>query len=662
MINRHIAVFLILLTGLYANGQTSKSGIQDSTAQELQFLKSVTDSAFRVSIGVFPKKPDDALYTFKVGGTYRFFGTYTHHRSPLLLSEGGSGDTALPRSLFIGDDAQLPNLTLNFSGRPSAKTSWGFDLYAFQFLDGLFGSTYGQGQVSNSAKPTVYSPLSGTRLAGNLGLLLGINLYGNFETDLGVIGIKTGGIHWVSISDMTLAAFTGYNRFILFERNPWDPIGGKTVDRYDNFFSSGNINQDTRWGEKAFTGTIVEASQLPGKLSLKALYGKTELNGGFLTIPNLSYGGQLKRDLPFGFAAINTFNNQTFSDSLNTESIGFNIATGQIQANIAKGILFKSEIGAGRYFSPIHDLPWGEAINVKLNFNDKRVRFPFEIHYFRVNPNVINNNAIFWNSAIREASNNNLQAGVVGSSATLAPFASSLTGIGQFTNNRQGVNINAEFPFKKFKLSVANGISSEIKGLSNRISYGHPVNQLTRSRFWRWNFPTEVGAYNRYNVIFRDVYEIVELRDTGVAKKFNVIEVQGKYRGKLGLKDFYAFLLNRYSSVQDFNSAITVFSEKAYLRHYSNELETYYLLNPKTVIATYWGYERIIANYRTETDDISRRPRNQEGWGIGLGIDYNLAKNTALFIRHRWFRFEDKSFIRDAFNGTETVVELKLSF
>ncbi len=66
---------------------------------------------------------------------------------------------------------------------------------------------------------------------------------------------------------------------------------GNVSDRYSKFYNQGNINQDTRWGERAFTGTVVEATQLPGDLSLKALYGKTELNGGFLTIPNLSYGG-----------------------------------------------------------------------------------------------------------------------------------------------------------------------------------------------------------------------------------------------------------------------------------------------------------------------------------------------------------------------------------
>ena len=79
-------------------------------------------------------------------------------------------------------------------------------------------------------------------------------------------------------------------------------------------------------------------------------------------------------------------------------------------------------------------------------------------------------------------------------------------------------------------------------------------------------------------------------------------------------------------------------------------------------MSSYLGHERTLANYDTETDDVTMRPRNQTGEGYGFGIDYTVAKNTALFLRHRWFSFEDTSFERDQFNGTETILELKLTF
>lgn len=644
------------LTYLILLGLVLPISVFGQTAADSSLLNS-TDT----ELGVFPKKPDEALYNFKVGGVYRFFGNYTVQKQAYILQEQANA-TVLDKTLFIGDDSQLPNLTLNFSGRPNKKTSWGFDLFAFQFLDGSLGTTYGYGQVSPSDRPPVYNPLDGSRLASNLSLQLGINLYGDFTTDLGVFSIKTGGIHWVSLSDLTLRAFTGYNRYSLFERNPWDPISGNAEDRYSLYFGQGNINQDVRWGEKAFVGTILEATSLPANLSAKLLYGKTELNGGFLTIPNLSFGGQIKKTSKGGYAAINSFNNQTYTDSLNNEGIGFNIASLELQQSLIPGIGFHAEIGAGRYYSPLHSGDWGEALNLKLNFTKKLVKVPTEFHFYRISERVINNNAIFFNSAIVEANGNPIPAGAIGSSAILAPFASALTPIGQFTNNRQGLNINTEYAFNKLKLSLSNGIATELKGLSNQISYGHPVNQLTRSRFWRWTFPTGVGPYSRYNVIFRDVYELVNISDSAVAKKFNVIEFQMKYHGKVAHRDLYLFLLNRYSSVQDFLSPITVFTEDAYLRHYSNELEAYYAYGPKLVLVGYLGYERMIANYRTDIDLITRRPRNQEGAGFGIGFDYDLAKNTAFYLRHRWFQFEDRSFKDDAFSGTETVFELKFSF
>ena len=118
---------LILLTGLISGLQAQQ---QDSAALESPFQE--------LSSGLFPKKRTPRLYKFNVSGFYRFFSTYTQNDLPYLLTE--DGNYVVPKkNLFIGDDAQLPNLMLNVSGRPSEQFSWGFDLYAFQFLNGLIG-------------------------------------------------------------------------------------------------------------------------------------------------------------------------------------------------------------------------------------------------------------------------------------------------------------------------------------------------------------------------------------------------------------------------------------------------------------------------------------------------------------------------------------------
>ena len=76
------------------------------------------DSNSLTNIGLFPKQESPELYTFKISGEYRFLGSYVALDQPYGYN--------LENTIFIGDDSQLPLLTLRFSGRPSPKTSWGF--------------------------------------------------------------------------------------------------------------------------------------------------------------------------------------------------------------------------------------------------------------------------------------------------------------------------------------------------------------------------------------------------------------------------------------------------------------------------------------------------------------------------------------------------------
>ncbi|MDA9820170.1 hypothetical protein N9C06_04545 [Salibacteraceae bacterium] len=646
---------------------------QALNAQEAPTIKepSVTDeytekleSVSRV--GVFPKNAPDGLYVFSVSGAYRFFGTYLQMSNPYLLNDAAN-EYQRKRTLLLADDSQLPNFTLNFSGRPAKNAFWNFDLYAFQLFEGSVNPTYG-GQIPTAQRPSIWNPIIATTKPGqSMGLLLGISTNAAISTDVGNFGFTLGGTQWLSVSDLTLASFRGYNRFMLFERNPWDPVTSKIADRYDTFYGQGNINQDTRWGERAFQGFTVRANDLPGDISVLAMVGKTELNGGFDPLPNTSFGGKISRNFGSDLkASINSINNNVYLDSLGREQVGFNIVTGQVV--YTKGEFgVDAEIGAGHYYSPVHDLDWGEAINVKLRFPLVTRKLPAELQVYRVSPSVVNNNAIYWNTAVIEATANDIPAGSVGSAAILQPFASPIVPIGLMTNNRQGVNLNVEYQLKDLKLSAANGISSEIEAITNLVTFGHPVNQLTRSRFWRWDFPTGVGPYARTADVFRDTYETMKLRDDSLGtavnvKKFNVLELQAKYKTSLFHRTLFVNLLNRYSSVQKTLAPTVVVSEDAYLRHYTNELEFYYQVWQKVMLTGYLGYERILGNYDTELALETGKPRDQEGTGIGFGIDYDLGRNAGLYVRHRFFRFEDRSFTKDQFAGQETVVEIKVAF
>ena len=80
------------------------------------------------------------------------------------------------------------------------------------------------------------------------------------------------------------------------------------------------------------------------------------------------------------------------------------------------------------------------------------------------------------------------------------------------------------------------------------------------------------------------------------------------------------------------------------------------------IFSTYFGYERVIGNYITDTDDDSFMPRNQKTKALGLGIDYKLSEKTSLYFRSRFFSFEDENFILDNNNGLENTLEIKVYF
>ncbi len=621
-------------------------------------------SLFNLSSGIFPKTELPKTYKWNLSGFYRFFGTYTQQDLPYALTADGN-NVVNPRSIFIGDDSQLPNLMLNISGRPNDQFSWGFDLFAFQFLNGVVQPAY-SGQVSENNRPTVFDPLGGTRLGSSLGLNLGLNIFASYASTFGTFNLRLGGIHWYSISDLTLASFKGYYRWTLNERAPWDPIGVEIGERYNALYESGEVFQDTRFGERAVQGFIGEALALPGGWNVSMMYGKTELNGGFLSIPNNTFGGKIKKTFGSNWLAFNSLNGLTYIDTNARNSVGFQVHT--LEGHWSHP-LFTAHLegGIGNYTTPTYTLDWGEAINLKFTTSKKISLIPIEIQAFRVSPNVVNNNALYWNVAVSEIPAPTEGNTNIGSGALLRPFASSVLPLGLLTNNRQGLNLNSQFAIGRVKLSLGLGAAAEIEAISNQITFSHAVNQLTRSRFWRWDFPQNIGPYGRQSVIYRDVFETVQLNDDQAGqpihrKHFSTLEAHVKYKTNSIKHPLYVFFLGRYQSVQKHWSMVPVVNPSPYLRLYSNELEAFWKVRSGLYANAYAGYERSLGNYATDIDVESYRPRDQEGWGLGLGFDQSLGPNAGIFFRHRWFYFQDKSFALDHFQGQETLIELKVFF
>ena len=162
----------------------------------------------------------------------------------------------IKNSLFIGDDSNLPELNLTISVKPFKNTSISTDLY-------------------------LWNPMTGSDQDYVKGLLLGLNLYGSHSTKYGTFWSQN---RWYSLacklSPLTFASNTGYNRYSLFERNPWDPNTRQIFERYETFYDNGALTQDIRWGQQAFHGFIFDGNDLPKDFSFSLMHGKSQLNGG----------------------------------------------------------------------------------------------------------------------------------------------------------------------------------------------------------------------------------------------------------------------------------------------------------------------------------------------------------------------------------------------
>jgi hypothetical protein len=623
-------IIIIIITYLFISKNAAAQA--DSTALQPREDTTAYIKNLSKNFGNFPKQALATLDQLSINGYYRFIANYRQLQNSYAHLANNRNN------IFVGDDSQIPQLMLNISGSAGGNTSFGTDLF-------LWTPMTGAGQIENVK-----------------GLNLGVSLYGTHITKHGEFNVRTGGINWYTLSPFTFQSNKGYDRYSIFERNPWDPNTPKAISRYESFYNVGAINQDLRWGQQAFQGIIAEGNRLPYGLSTSIMYGKTQLDGGLQPLPNNSFGGKIKKEYGNNFISLNTFNNRSFTDSTQRATAGFNVITTEFKQKVNK-VLFTGEVGMGRFFANENTNNWGELLSLKMAYSIKN-KVPIEVHLYRISPKVINNSAMFINASIQQN-----VASAPGVQLVLPAVASALTNIGQLVNNRQGIEINAQVNYKKFKNSIGYANSVELQNISNQLTYGHPINALVLSRFWRWNFPSNIGPYNNLSRVYRGIYETVNLTDINDTSKvpnkrkyFNSIELNSKYNFKLNNKDIYVFYLGQYSSAQNKAAPITVFTEQALLRTYYHQLELYYGISKNIVLSTYLGAERIIANYNTQVDVQSLRPKNQTGTSIAFGADAKLSKGAGLYVKQRWFNYKDSSFAKDKFNGWESTIELKIFF
>jgi hypothetical protein len=594
-------------------------------------------------VGNFPKMEPARLRTLNANGFFRQFLTYRHlpgNYAYLPTSQ------MLPREFFVGDDSQLPTLMVNITGKTRPGATFGMDLFAFQFLDNPGRPAYG---------------VTGD-LGGHLLLNLGMNVYATLPTAWGPLSVKLGGIHWEEMTDLTMGAYTGYNRYMLFDRNPWDPIGTTPFARYQRYIEAGSVNQEMRWGKRAFVGGVVDWVGLPHGQKIKVLVGKNEQNGGFDRRPNGAWGGQYSipvgRSRKWVFSA-QSMQQRSYQDSMLRKPFGSGAATGKLAA-VSGRWTASAEAGYGYYFSDDNGQSGGLVAQLRAARSMGK-RFQMLLHAYAVHPGAVNNASAVVNGSVQEAAVNQIPAGQAGSQAVLNPVGPSLLGFAQLANNRFGADLNAVYKAKHVYLTGGYSATRQWEAGGTTFAFGHPVNALTRSRFYRWGFPQAVGPYGRTNVLYRSTYELLDFKvPVDQPLHFSQWEAQALYSIPVGNHQIAFNHLVRAHSVQQQPSLLYVRPD-AVLRQYSSENEIYWKTSDRWTWVGCASADATLGSLKTNYS-ATGRPIDQRGWALGWGFDCWAADNAQIFFRSKAFSFADRSFELDAFRGTETTVELKLFF
>ena len=456
-------------------------------------------SFFHITVDVisqnFIETKPDVYKKLNISGSYRFFVQHRHFINPYITEINGL-DTAqlIKKSILVGDATQLPELTLNISANPTNNVSFGTDLTFWNQKTGNFDYFRG--------------------------INLGINLYGSFKTPFGNYNIKTGGIHWLRLSRFTMKSAEGFNRYTLFDRNPWDPQYLIFSQRYYDYYKRGSVQQDVRWGNKAFQGFAIDGGELPYGINFTFLYGKAESSGAQLNgvdnnayqqslqflntqffsslLPSYVIGGRLAKTFGSGDISLNTINGYTYLDSTGISMNRYEFHSLDYLLS-GKEYTLIGELGLSKF----NDLDYDFALAAKIKTSKQLTILPFDIEYFYIGKNVYNNNSEIVNTSVEDSQPDDPEQGRV-----LAQTGSALLGVGRLANNRTGLSINTEFNIKKLKVSFGQTISKELERITSILTYGRKVNSLTLSEFYRWDYPSGFGPYgslalsNCSNVIF----------------------------------------------------------------------------------------------------------------------------------------------------------------
>ena len=608
---------------------------------------------FNRSFSSNPSNVKNPISQLSFSGNYRFLGFV---RSQEEVFPSNSGKTT---AILSGDAFREPMFLLKMKGTNSDKVSFGADL--------MINSLY-KGPSEQFTK--------------TLTLDLGLNLRTTINTDFGNFNFSSGGVSWYRQSKLTVWGNRSFNRMSVYDRRPQTNLTNYPNDRYNDYYKKGLINQGIRYGSRAFQGLFLQGNKLPYNFSFKGVIGKSAFNRSFLeSSDNFTTCFQLKNEINSSLKlSYNYLGSSADLDSISSEKRDYYIHTFEVFKKW-NNLNIHLESGIGNFTSPYNNLGNGEALILDVK-TEKFSNLSLDFQVYRISPQFVNVTGNFLNTTVLEVFPN-----IEGVATTVRPpNKSPIVGLGFPVNNRQGFSINSDFDFGKLKINAGIGFFSEIDTSYSTISYRHNVNGQTLSRINL--FAQNWGPYDFLNSTYREVFEEVSISDTnsnGLAnfiKHYNTIEFQAKYSNFLWSHKFYLFYLTRFNSCHNKLYYTPQFNSRALISQLSHEIDFSLELNKNAVFVLSYGIERVVGNEFTDIGDANNPnstnlfldllgvntsqnmnfARNQRNTLFGFGIDYKISENTMLFVRHNMYKYFDPNFIYNYLKGSETMLELKVTF
>lgn len=424
----------------------------------------------------------------RISGFMRMVGFYRNMSSYYADMTTVRGLT-VPVTVNVGDGSGNPLVMFRVETNPTSKTSIMLESSLHSpFLSNAEDIIGTQSAASNPAYP------------GNIASVFSrFALNATTITDFGTVHLQAGGgSNWGKMSPFTMWTFQ--YRDDMFERYPWDPAGSNW-NRYNFYYSLGDVPRDLRWGRRAVQGFKITLEDLPKGFEGMFFFGKTSPAGSWqsytTSLPQNVLAFRVAKKIKGHKIGFNYYDHYGYSSSTvedevvtvdgkdySVEDNRSNQGTASIDGlfNVPGKFRIYTELGAGWFRSKryndglrdnAHELSTGKTNRYKkrlsplayLEVDWKSAPWfsAFKASGFFIGRNAINNSSSILNSANEGATDGRDFQDLGASNDNVYYLEGMVTEIGQMTNNRTGIALQMRKNIKGLVVDLGLGVQSEIE-------------------------------------------------------------------------------------------------------------------------------------------------------------------------------------------------------